>query len=250
MQIKLRVWRQKNSNIDGKIVEYTVDDIIPEMSFLDMLDILNENLLKKDEEPVAFDHDCREGICGSCSLYINGRPQGPEQGITACQLHMRSFNDGDVVYIEPWRAKPFPVIRDLIVDRSAFDRIIQSGGYISINTGSAPDANTIPIQDGKVKEAFEAADCIGCGSCVAACKNGSAMLFVAAKVSHLILLPQGQQERKARVEKMVAQMDIEKFGSCSNTGACAFECPKNIPISHIARLNREFLYAKLTSNLT
>ncbi len=250
MQIKLRVWRQKNSDADGKIVEYTVDNIISEMSFLEMLDILNENLLKKDEEPVAFDHDCREGICGSCSLYINGRPQGPEQGITACQLHMRAFNDGDVVYIEPWRAKPFPVIRDLIVDRSAFDRIIQSGGYISVNTGSAPDANTIPIPDGKVKEAFEAADCIGCGSCVAACKNASAMLFVAAKVSHLILLPQGQLERKSRVEKMVAQMDIEKFGACSNTGACAFECPKNIPISHIARLNREFLSAKLTSNLT
>lgn len=245
MKIHLKVWRQKNSDAPGKMEDYTLTGIIPELSFLEMLDILNEDLLKQGEEPVAFDHDCREGICGMCSLYINGRPYGPSQEITVCQLHLRSFKDGDTIYIEPWRAKPFQVIRDLIVDRSAFDRIIQAGGYISVNTGSAPDANTIPISNEKVKEAFEAADCIGCGACVAACKNASAMLFVAAKVSHFALLPQGQVEKQSRVEKMVAQMDKEGFGTCTNTGACSFECPKSISLGHIARLNREYLSATL-----
>jgi len=248
MKINLKIWRQVSREMPGKMMDYTLDGIIPELSFLEMLDILNEELLKKGEEPIAFDHDCREGICGACSLYINGRPHGPEQGITSCQLHLRSFKDGDTIYVEPWRAKPFPVLKDLVVDRSAFDRIIQAGGYISVNTGSAPDANIIPIPNENVKEAFEAADCIGCGACVAACKNASAMLFVAAKVSHLALLPQGQVERQSRVEKMIAQMDKEGFGACTNTGACAFECPKSIPVSHIARLNREYLSAKLTSN--
>ena len=243
MQIHLKIWRQSNRDAPGKMVKYTLNGVIPELSFLEMLDILNEDLLKKGEEPVAFDHDCREGICGMCGLYINGRPHGPEQGITTCQLHMRSFQDGDTIHIEPWRATPFPVLKDLIVDRSAFDRIIQAGGYISVNTGSAPDANNIPINREKIKEAFEAADCIGCGACVAVCKNASAMLFIAAKVSHLALLPQGQIERQLRVEKMVAQMDQENFGACSNTGACAFECPKSIPVSHIARFNREYLTA-------
>ncbi len=245
MKIYLKIWRQKNSNTPGKMVDYSLDKIIPEMSFLEMLDVLNETLLKKGQEPVAFDHDCREGICGMCSLYINGRPHGPDEGVTACQLHMRHFKDGDTIYIEPWRAKAFPVLKDLIVDRSAFDRIIQAGGYISVNTGSAPDANAIPIPNNNVKVAFEAADCIGCGACVAACKNASAMLFVAAKVSHLALLPQGKVEKQLRVEKMVAQMDKEGFGSCTNTGACSYECPKNISLSHIARLNREYLSASI-----
>lgn len=248
MKIHLKIWRQPNRETPGKMVDYSLDDIIPEISFLEMLDILNEDLLKKGEEPVAFDHDCREGICGMCSLYINGRPHGPEQGVTVCQLHMRSFKDSETIYIEPWRAKPFPIIKDLIVDRAAFDRIIQAGGYISVNTGSAPDANNIPISREAAKEAFEAADCIGCGACVAACKNASAMLFVATKVSHLALLPQGQVERQSRVEQMVAQMDKEGFGACTNTGACSYECPKSIPLSHIARLNREYLLAQLTSN--
>ena len=248
MKIHLKIWRQENRNTPGKLVDYSLDNIIPEISFLEMLDILNEELLKKDQEPVAFDHDCREGICGMCSLYINGRPHGPDEGVTACQLHMRNFKDGDTIYIEPWRAKAFPVLKDLIVDRSAFDRIIQAGGYISVNTGSAPDANAIPIPNNNVKVAFEAADCIGCGACVAACKNASAMLFVAAKVSHLALLPQGQVEKQLRVEKMVAQMDKEGFGSCTNTGACSYECPKNISLSHIARLNREFLSASVLSD--
>jgi len=248
MKIHLKIWRQKNSETLGQLVNYSLDNIIPEMSFLEMLDVLNEKLLKKGQEPVAFDHDCREGICGMCSLYINGRPHGPDQGVTACQLHLRHFKDGDTIYIEPWRAKPFPVLKDLIVDRSAFDRIIQAGGYISVNTGSAPDANAIPIPNNNVKVAFEAADCIGCGACVAACKNASAMLFVAAKVSHLALLPQGQVEKQLRVEKMVAQMDKEGFGSCTNTGACSYECPKNISLSHIARLNREYLSASILSD--
>ena len=249
MILHLKIWRQKNSHSLGKMVDYTLSDISPDISFLEMLDILNETLLKKNEDPVAFDHDCREGICGLCSLHINGRPHGPKQGVTVCQLHIRSFKEGDTLYIEPWRAKALPVLKDLIVDRSAFDRIIQAGGYISVNTGSAPDANAIPIPNENVKDAFEAADCIGCGACVAACKNSSAMLFVAAKVSHLALLPQGQIEKQLRVEKMVAQMDKEGFGTCTNTGACSFECPKNIPLSHIARLNREYLSARLTSNL-
>ncbi|MCK5718901.1 MAG: succinate dehydrogenase/fumarate reductase iron-sulfur subunit [Thiomargarita sp.] len=248
MQLFLKVWRQKDSDFEGKMVDYALTDVMPELSFLEMLDILNEELLKKGEDPIAFDHDCREGICGMCSLYINGRPHGPEQGITACQLHIRSFKDGDTIYIEPWRAKPFKVLKDLIVDRTALDRIMQAGGYISINTGSAPDANAIAISREKVDEAFESADCIGCGACIAVCKNASAMLFVAAKVSHLALLPQGQMERKTRALNMIAQMDKENFGTCTNTGACAFECPKSIPLSHIARLNREYLVASLTTD--
>lgn len=216
------------------------------MSFLEMLDVLNEQLIAKGEEPVAFDHDCREGICGMCSLVINGRPHGPQRGVTTCQLHMRSFKDGDTIVIEPWRAKPFPVIKDLVVDRSAFDRIIQAGGYISVNTGAAQDANNIPVPKEDADKAFAAATCIGCGACVAACKNASAMLFVAAKVSHLALLPQGRVEAKRRVLNMVRQMDEEGFGNCSNTGACEVECPKGISLENIARMNREFLWAKLT----
>lgn len=227
---------------------YPLNDVSPDMSFLEMLDLLNEQLVKNNQEPVVFDHDCREGICGACSLYINGQPHGPQQGTTACQLHMRSFKDGDTVYIEPWRAKAFPVIKDLMVDRSAFDRIIQAGGYVSVNTGVNVDANEIPIPKKVADEAFSAATCIGCGACVAACKNASAMLFVAAKVSQFALLPQGKPERKERVEKMVAQMDAEGFGACTNTGACSAECPKEIPLTTIARLNREYIGAKLTSN--
>jgi succinate dehydrogenase / fumarate reductase iron-sulfur subunit len=245
MRLYLKIWRQKNSDTPGQLVDYQVDGIIPQMSFLEMLDVLNEKLLKQGDEPVAFDHDCREGICGACSLYINGRAHGPEQGITTCQLHLRCFQDGDTIYVEPWRSSTFPIIKDLMVDRSALDRIMAAGGYISVNTGSAPDANTILIAKAVVEEAFEAADCIGCGACVAACKNASAMLFVAAKVSHLALLPQGQPQSKLRVNQMVAQMDKEGFGACSNTGACSVECPKNIPLSHIARLNREYLAAQL-----
>jgi succinate dehydrogenase / fumarate reductase iron-sulfur subunit len=217
------------------------------MSFLEMFDVLNEELLLKGEDPIAFDHDCREGICGMCSMYINGHPHGPGQ-TTTCQLHMRSFKDGDTIVVEPWRAKAFPVIKDLVVDRSAFDRIIQAGGYISVNTGNAPDANEIPISKEIADKAFNAATCIGCGACVAACKNASAMLFVAAKVAQLSMLPQGQVERKKRVEKMVAQMDEEGFGACTNTGACAAECPKEISLANIAILNREYLTAKATSD--
>ncbi|MCS6832980.1 MAG: succinate dehydrogenase/fumarate reductase iron-sulfur subunit, partial [Flammeovirgaceae bacterium] len=227
--------------------EYKVSNISPDCSFLEMLDILNEELLQKGEDPVAFDHDCREGICGMCSMYINGRPHGHLKGTTTCQLHMRNFKDGDTIYIEPWRAKPFPVIKDLVVDRSAFDRIIQAGGYISVNTGNAPDANEIPIPKEIADEAFNAATCIGCGACVAACKNASAMLFVAAKVSQLAMLPQGKPERMRRVEAMVAQMDKEGFGACTNTGACSAECPKEISLEHIARLNREYIRAKVLS---
>ncbi|GIV38966.1 MAG: succinate dehydrogenase [Thermonema sp.] len=243
MKLTLKIWRQKDANDKGRFVTYQVDDVSPDMSFLEMLDVLNESLIHKGEDPVAFDHDCREGICGMCSLFINGKPHGPEQ-TTTCQLHMRSFKDGDTIVIEPWRAKPFPVVKDLVVDRSAFDRIIQAGGYISVNTGSAQDANNIPIPKDKASEAFDAATCIGCGACVAACKNASAMLFVAAKVSHLALLPQGDPERAIRVSKMVAQMDAEGFGACTNTGACEAECPKGISVKNIARLNREFLRAK------
>jgi succinate dehydrogenase / fumarate reductase iron-sulfur subunit len=248
MNLTLKVWRQKNAESPGKLVEYKVTDISSDMSFLEMFDVLNEQLLARGEEPVAFDHDCREGICGMCSMVINGRPHGPKGGVTTCQLHMRSFKDGDTIYVEPFRAKAFPVIRDLTVNRGAFDRIINAGGYISVNTGSARDANEILIGKEIADEAFDAATCIGCGACVAACKNASAMLFVSAKVSQLSLLPQGQPERKARVEKMVAQMDKEGFGACTNTGACEAECPKGISITNIARLNREFIDAKLTSN--
>lgn len=247
MNLTLKIWRQRNSQDKGKIVEYKVTDVSPDMSFLEMLDVLNEDLLKKGEEPVAFDHDCREGICGMCSLYINGRPHGPKQ-TTTCQLHMRSFKDGETIYIEPWRAKAFPVVKDLAVDRSAFDRVIQAGGFVSVNTGVTVDANEIPIPKEIADQAFDAATCIGCGACVAACKNASAMLFVSAKVSQFTLLPQGHAERKSRVEKMVAQMDEEGFGSCTNTGACAAECPKEISLTNIARMNREYLAAKITSN--
>ncbi|MFC5409932.1 succinate dehydrogenase/fumarate reductase iron-sulfur subunit [Larkinella bovis] len=248
MNLTLKVWRQKNSQTPGQMVEYKVSDISPDMSFLEMFDVLNEQLSHKGEEPVAFDHDCREGICGMCSMYINGRPHGPETGTTTCQLHMRKFNDGDTVVVEPWRARAFPVIKDLIVDRDAFDRIIQAGGYISVNTGSAPDANDILIPREIADEAMDAAQCIACGACVAACKNASAMLFTAAKVSQLAVLPQGKAEQKMRAERMVAQMDAEGFGACSFTGACSVECPKAISLDHIARLNREYLGAKLTSN--
>lgn len=245
MTITLKIWRQKDRTSPGKFVTYTMPNVSPDMSFLEMLDLLNLELVHKGEEAIAFDHDCREGICGTCSLYINGRAHGPLRGVTACQLHMRSFKDGDTIVVEPWRAKPFPVIKDLVVDRSAFDRIMAAGGFISVRTGGAPDANAIPIPKPVADEAFDAAACIGCGACVAACKNGSAMLFVAAKVSHLALLPQGHAERKARVEAMVAQMDEEGFGSCSNTYACEAECPKQISVAHIARLNREYLRAKM-----
>ncbi|HCM78058.1 MAG TPA: succinate dehydrogenase/fumarate reductase iron-sulfur subunit [Cytophagales bacterium] len=247
MKITLKVWRQKNNESKGGFKTYPVDHVSEDMSFLEMIDVLNESLVKKGEEPIAFDHDCREGICGMCSLYINGRPHGPLQ-TTTCQLHMRSFKDGQTITVEPWRAQPFPVIKDLVVDRSAFDRIQQAGGYISVNTGGVPDANEIPIPKRIADEAFDAATCIGCGACVAACKNASAMLFVSAKVSQFALLPQGQVERKTRVEKMVAQMDEEGFGACTNTKACEAECPKDIKITNIARLNREYFSAKLSSN--
>jgi succinate dehydrogenase / fumarate reductase, iron-sulfur subunit len=245
MTITLSIWRQSDRNSEGRFVPYRMSGVSPEMSFLEMLDLLNLDLIRKGEDPVAFDHDCREGICGTCSLYINGRAHGPLKGVTACQLHMRTFHDGDSITVEPWRAKPFPVIKDLVVDRSAFDRIMAAGGFVSVRTGGVPDANAIPIPKPVAEEAMDAAACIGCGACVAACKNGSAMLFVAAKVSQLALLPQGHAERRARVEAMVAQMDAEGFGSCSNTYACEAECPKQISVTHIARLDSEYLKAKL-----
>jgi|TARA_B100000427_G_C15445418_1_gene567043 succinate dehydrogenase / fumarate reductase iron-sulfur subunit len=244
MKLQLKIWRQKNSSVKGKIVSYNIDNISPDMSFLEMLDVLNANLIEKNEEPVAFDHDCREGICGSCSLFINGQAHGPDRLITTCQLHMRKFNDGDTIYIEPFRAKAFPVIKDLVVDRSSFDRIQHAGGYISVNTsGNTQDANAIPINKSDADDAFDAATCIGCGACVATCKNSSAMLFVGAKVSQYALLPQGKVESKRRVLNMVNQMDLEGFGNCSNTGACEVECPKGISLSNIARMNREFIKA-------
>ena len=247
MNLTLKIWRQKNAQAEGSLVDYKVTDVSEDMSFLEMLDVLNEDLLKKGEDPVTFDHDCREGICGTCSLYINGRPHGPTR-ITTCQLHMRTFKDGETIVIEPWRSTAFPIVKDLMVNRSAFDRIIQAGGYISVNTGSARDANEIPIGKEVADEAFNSATCIGCGACVAACKNASAMLFVSAKVSQLAMLPQGQPEAKRRAEAMVAQMDEEGFGACTNTMACVAECPKSISMSNIVRLNREFIGAKLTSN--
>ncbi|GIV28346.1 MAG: succinate dehydrogenase [Bacteroidia bacterium] len=247
MKITLKVWRQKNRNDVGKFETYQLDNVSPDMSFLEMFDVLNEKLISEGKEPVAFDHDCREGICGMCSMYINGRPHGPLRGVTTCQLHMRSFKDGDTIVVEPWRASAFPVIKDLVVDRSAFDRIIQAGGYISVNTGSAQDANTILVPKENADKAFMAAACIGCGACVAACKNASAMLFVSAKVSQFALLPQGQIERKQRVLNMVKQMDAEGFGNCTNTGACEAECPKGISLENIARMNREYVCAALTS---
>ncbi|MGV8877864.1 MAG: succinate dehydrogenase/fumarate reductase iron-sulfur subunit [Sphingobacteriaceae bacterium] len=245
MNLTLKVWRQKNTNTPGKLVTYPAKDISPDMSFLEMLDVVNEVLIHKGEDPIHFDHDCREGICGMCSLYINGRPHGPKRATTACQLHMRSFHDGQTITIEPWRAAAFPVVKDLAADRSAFDRIQQAGGYISVNTGGVPDANEIPVPKVKADEAFNSATCIGCGACVAACKNASAMLFVSAKVSQLALLPQGQPERYRRVQAMVAQMDEEGFGNCTNTGACEAECPKEISISNIARMNQDYFSAKL-----
>lgn len=245
MKINLKVWRQKNSKSAGKFVDYSVDTVNPDMSFLEMMDVLNEQLIAKGEDPIAFDHDCREGICGMCSMYINGRAHGPKHATTTCQLYMRVFKDGETIVVEPWRAKAFPIIKDLVTDRSAFDRIIAAGGFISVNTGQAQDANSIPIEKKLADQAMDAAACIGCGACVAACKNASAMLFVAAKVSHLSLLPQGHPERRRRALAMVAQMDAEGFGSCSNTGACEAECPKEISLSNIAHLNREYLSAAL-----
>src|SRR5690606_25484246 len=246
MKLYLKIWRQKDASSKGKIVDYTLDGVEGDMSFLEMLDILNEELVSKGEEPVEFDHDCREGICGTCSLQINGEPHGPDRLVTTCQVHMRKFNDGDTIVIEPFRAKAFPVIKDLIVDRSAFDRIQQAGGYISVNTsGNTVDANAIPINKHAADEAMDAATCIGCGACVAACKNASAMLFTSAKVSQLALLPQGQIEASERVMNMVRQMDLEGFGNCTNTGACEVECPKGISLENIARLNREYMSAAL-----
>ncbi len=244
MKLNLKIWRQKSASTKGGIVDYTLSGVDGDMSFLEMLDVLNEQLIQKGEEPVAFDHDCREGICGSCSLMINGEPHGPDRLITTCQLHMRKFNDGDTIVIEPFRAAAFPIIKDLVVDRSAFDRIQQAGGYISVNTsGNTTDANSIPIEKDKADESFAAATCIGCGACVAACKNASAMLFTSAKVSQFALLPQGEVEATERVLNMVKQMDLEGFGNCTNTGACEVECPKGISLENIARMNREYLSA-------
>jgi succinate dehydrogenase / fumarate reductase, iron-sulfur subunit len=247
MNLTLKVWRQKNNKSEGKFETYQV--VANEhMSFLEMMDVLNESLIQERKEPVTFEHDCREGICGTCSMVINGQPHGPQKATTTCQLHMRQFKEGDTITVEPWRAKAFPVIKDLAVDRSAFDRIIQAGGYISVNTGQAVDANAIPVEKDVAMKAFDAATCIGCGACVAACPNGSAMLFTSAKVSHLGLLPQGKVESKRRTMKMVAQMDKEGFGMCSNVGACSAECPKEISLDNIARMNRAFIGASLTSD--
>lgn len=245
MNLTLKVWRQASASDKGGFVTYKAENISQDMSFLEMLDVVNEDLVKKGTDPIHFDHDCREGICGMCSLYINGRPHGPKRAITTCQLHMRSFKDGETITIEPWRATSFPVIKDLAVDRSAFDRIQQAGGYVSVNTGGVPDANDIAIPKVIADEAFNSATCIQCGACVAACKNASAMLFVSAKVSQLALLPQGQPERYRRVQSMVAQMDAEGFGSCTNTGACEIECPKEISMTNINRMRRDFFDAKL-----
>lgn len=244
INITLKVWRQRGPKTKGAFESYKLDGVSTDSSFLEMLDMLNEQLVKERKEPIVFDHDCREGICGMCSLYINGHPHGPDEDVTTCQLHMRKFKDGEVVTIEPWRSHGFPVIRDLMVDRTAFDKIMQAGGYVSVNTGGVPDANTIPIPKVIADEAMDSASCIGCGACVAACKNGSAMLFVSAKVSQLAMLPQGRTEGARRAKSMVAKMDQLGFGNCTNTGACEAECPKNISITNIARLNREFLSAK------
>jgi succinate dehydrogenase / fumarate reductase iron-sulfur subunit len=243
VRLTLKVWRQKNAADQGRMVTYQVDDVSPDMSFLEMLDVLNEQLILDDGDPIAFDHDCREGICGSCGLMINGQAHGPQLGTATCQLHMRHFKDGDTVTIEPWRAAPFPVVKDLVVDRSAFDRIIQAGGFVSVPTGSAPDAHAVPVPKADADDAFDAATCIGCGACVAACPNGSASLFTAAKITHLGLLPQGQPERDSRVLAMVEQMDIEGFGGWTNTGECTAVCPKGIPLDTIARMNHDYLNA-------
>lgn len=246
MKLTLKIWRQKDAKSKGQMVDYSLKGVEGDMSFLEMLDVLNEELINKGEEPVVFDHDCREGICGTCSLMINGEPHGPDRLVTTCQLHMRKFNDGDTIVIEPFRAKAFPVIKDLMIDRSAFDRIQQSGGYISVNTsGNTVDANAIPINKHDADEAMDAATCIGCGACVAACKNASAMLFTSAKISQFSLLPQGQVEATDRVQNMVRQMDLEGFGNCTNTGACEVECPKGISLENIARMNREYYGASV-----
>ena len=246
MKLTLRIWRQASPEAKGKMQKYVLDDVEPDMSFLEMLDVLNEKLVIDGKDPVSFDHDCREGICGSCGMVINGNAHGPQQYTTTCQLHMRHFNDGDTIDIEPWRARAFPVVKDLVVDRSAFDEIIKSGGYISVNTGSAPEAHAIPVDKVSADDAFDAATCIGCGACVAACPNGSSMLFTAAKVTHLGLLPQGQPERNDRVVNMVAQQDAEGFGGCTNIGACHEVCPKGIPLASIAQLNHDVLGATLS----
>ena len=243
MKFTLKIWRQANATARGQFVTYQVEDVSPDASFLEMLDVLNNNLVRKGEDPVAFDHDCREGICGSCGLVIDGRAHGPGKACATCEVRMRSFADGATITAEPWRAKPFPILKDLIVDRTALDRIMMAGGYVSIRTGSAPDANSIPVPKAAAEEAMDAAACIGCGACVAACKNGSAMLFVSAKVSQLALLPQGEPERRERVLRMIERMDAEGFGACSNTYACEAECPKQISVEHIARLNREYIRA-------
>jgi len=244
INVTLKVWRQAGPKAKGKFETYKVDNVSTDSSFLEMMDVLNEKLISERHEPIAFDHDCREGICGMCSLYINGHPHGPDGEITTCQLHMRMFNDGETITIEPWRSAAFPVIKDLMVDRSAYDKIIQAGGFVSVGTGGVPDGNAIPISKEIADEAMDAASCIGCGACAATCKNGSAMLFVAAKVSQLAMLPQGKIEAASRAKAMVAKMDELGFGNCTNTGACESECPKNVSISHIARLNREYLCAK------
>ena len=246
INLTLKVWRQNGPKEKGRFETYKVSNISTDSSFLEMMDILNEQLISEDKEPIAFDHDCREGICGMCSLYINGRPHGPDDDVTTCQLHMRKFKDGETVTIEPWRAAAFPIIKDLMVDRSAFDKIIAAGGYVSVSTGGVPDANAIPIPKPDADEAMDAASCIGCGACVAACKNSSAMLFVSAKVSQLALLPQGRVEAARRAKAMISKMDELGFGGCTNTGACEVECPKNVSIANIARLNREYLLARLS----
>ena len=249
MKLNLKIWRQKNNASKGQFVEYHLDNVPKEASFLEMLDILNEQLVLKGDDPVTFDHDCREGICGACGLYINGHPHGKFKNTTTCQLHMRKFNDGDTITVEPWRSEAFPIIKDLMVDRSSLDKLIQAGGYISVHTGGVPDANAIPVNKQNADLSMDAAQCIGCGACVATCKNGSAMLFVSAKVSQFALLPQGQVEARDRVQKMVARMDELGFGNCSNTFACEAECPKGISITNIARLNRQFLAAKIAEPL-
>lgn len=245
MKLNLKIWRQRNAQDTGKIVDYQIDHVESDMSFLEMMDVLNQQLIKKGDDPVAFDHDCREGICGMCSMVINGRPHGPWERTTTCQLHMRAFKDGDTIYIEPFRAGAFPVVRDLVVDRSAFDRIQQAGGFVSINTGNAVDANSIPIEKRNADAAFDSAACIGCGACVAACPNAAAALFTSAKVAHLALLPQGEPERYRRVLSMVNQMDNEGFGGCTNIGACEAECPKGISVANIALMNKDYLRASL-----
>jgi succinate dehydrogenase / fumarate reductase iron-sulfur subunit len=247
MKFYLKVWRQKSDKVAGKLVDYTIDNINADMSFLEMIDVLNDDLIRKGEDPIAFDHDCREGICGMCSMYINGRAHGPHHAATTCQLYMRTFKDGDTIYVEPWRAKAFPAIKDLAVDRSAFDRIIARGGFVSVNTGQAQDANNIAVEKAAAEKAMDAAACIGCGACVAACPNSAAMLFVSAKISQLALLPQGEPERTRRALGMIEQMDEEGFGNCTNIGACEAECPKEIKLTNIARMNREFLNATLVA---